>query len=34
MSVSKKVLQDTLEHVILIYQLSEEHGTKQTRRPF
>jgi hypothetical protein len=34
MSDLNKVLQDALEHVILIYQLSKEHGTEQTRRPF
>ena len=31
---SNKVLQDALERVILIYQLSKEHGTEQARRPF
>ena len=31
---SNKVLQDALERVILIHQLSKEHGTEQTRRPF
>lgn len=31
---SNKVLQDALERVILLYQLSKEHGTEQARRPF
>jgi hypothetical protein len=31
---SNKVLQDALERVILIYQLSKEYGTEQTRRSF
>jgi len=31
---SNKVLQDALERVILIHQLSKDHGTEQARRSF
>jgi hypothetical protein len=34
MSGSNKVLQYAPESVILTHQLSKEHGTEQTRRPF